>query len=63
MEKDQFQFRDLRAKSGTDKDEQFGLEVARQLLGHKTAQMTSHYVRNRKGKLVAPTTDKIIRKK
>lgn len=59
----EFQFRDLRAKSGTDKDEVGGLEAARVLLGHKTAQMTSHYVRNRKGKLVAPTTEKMKRKK
>ena len=61
--KELFQFRDLRAKSGTDKEDAMGLEAARQLLGHKTTAMTTHYVRHRKGKLVAPTTEKLRRKK
>lgn len=50
-----FQFRDLRAKAGTDKDEEQGLNAARDLLGHKNDSMTVHYVRHRKGKLVKPT--------
>lgn len=50
-----FQFRDLRAKAGTDKDEEAGLNAARDLLGHKNSSMTTHYVRHRKGKLVQPT--------
>lgn len=50
-----FQFRDLRAKAGTDKDEEQGLNAARDLLGHKNSSMTVHYVRHRKGKLVEPT--------
>lgn len=49
-----FQFRDLRAKGGTDKDEEQGLNAARDLLGHKNSTMTVHYVRHRKGKLVQP---------
>lgn len=50
-----FQFRDLRAKAGTDKDEELGLNAARDLLGHKNSSMTVHYVRHRKGKLVQHT--------
>lgn len=61
--KEQFQFRDLRAKSGTDKEEAMGLEAARQLLGHKSTGMTTHYVRHRKGKLVAPAAEKSPSKK
>jgi len=50
-----FQFRDLRAKAGTDKDEIAGMGAAKDQLGHTTEQMTKHYVRHRKGKLVTPT--------
>jgi integrase len=51
----QFQFRDLRAKAATDKDEAHGISAAQEQLGHSTAAMTKHYVRHRKGKLVKPT--------
>lgn len=51
----QFQFRDLRAKAGTDKEEREGMGAARDQLGHTTEAMTRHYVRHRKGKLVTPT--------
>lgn len=57
--KDDFQFRDLRAKSGTDKDDTVGLDAARALLGHKSPTMTHKYVRHRKGKLVSPASDKL----
>lgn len=50
-----FQLRDLRAKAGTDKEESDGIEAAQNQLGHESAQMTKHYVRNRRGKLVNPT--------
>lgn len=50
-----FQFRDLRAKAGTDKDGAEGMGAAREQLGHTSEQMTRHYVRHRKGKLVTPT--------
>ena len=50
-----FQFRDIRAKAGTDKEERCGLAAAQDQLGHTTAVMTAHYVRHRKGKLVKPT--------
>jgi len=50
-----FQFRDLRAKAGTDKEESEGMTAAQQQLGHSTQQMTQHYVRHRRGKLVNPT--------
>jgi integrase len=59
--KEDFQFRDLRAKAGTDKDELAGLEAARELLGHKNASMTQHYIRHRKGKLVEPTINKLVK--
>lgn len=51
----QFQFRDLRAKAATDKEEAHGISAAQDQLGHSTAAMTKHYVRHRKGKLVKPT--------
>jgi integrase len=51
----QFQFRDLRAKAGTDKEEKLGMEAAQSQLGHASAAMTRQYVRHRKGKLVKPT--------
>lgn len=50
-----FQFRDLRAKAGTDKEEAHGMEAAQAQLGHSTPTMTAHYVRHRRGKLVEPT--------
>lgn len=62
IEKDQIQFRDLHAKSGTDKEEAMRLEAVRQLLGHKSTSMTMHYVRHLKGKLVAPTAEKFLSK-
>lgn len=50
-----FQFRDLRAKAGTDVDEVSGINAAQDQLGHTTPMMTAHYVRHRRGKLVKPT--------
>lgn len=50
-----FQFRDLRAKAGTDKEEAGGMEAAKDQLGHSSTAMTKRYVRHRKGKLVSPT--------
>ena len=51
----EFQFRDLRAKAATDKDESAGMTAAQEQLGHTTPTMTRQYVRHRKGKLVKPT--------
>jgi len=48
-----FQFRDLRAKAGTDKADGSGMKEAQRQLGHKTMKMTEHYVR--KGNVVTPT--------
>ncbi|WP_429325097.1 tyrosine-type recombinase/integrase [Paraburkholderia sp. GAS348] len=46
VEKDRFQFRDLRAKAGTDKTEASGdIRAAQLQLGHKSLKMTEHYVR------------------
>lgn len=52
----EFQFRDLRAKAGTDKTESSGdIRQAQKQLGHKSIAMTEHYVRKRRGDKVGPT--------
>lgn len=48
-----FQFRDLRAKAGTDKADSDGILAARRQLGHASVTMTEHYVRQ--GNIVTPT--------
>lgn len=50
-----FQFRDLRAKAGTDKADTGDMRQAQMQLGHKNMQMTEHYVRARRGDLIKPT--------
>lgn len=50
-----FQFRDLRAKAGTDKADSHGMRAAQDQLGHKSMTMTEHYVRGRLGQKVSPT--------
>lgn len=51
-----FQFRDLRAKAGSDKAEETGSMIeAQKLLGHSAASTTETYVRHRRGALVKPT--------
>lgn len=50
-----FQFRDLRAKAGTDKANTKDLREAQKQLGHETIKMTERYVRNRVGEKVDPT--------
>jgi len=51
-----FQFRDLRAKAGTDKTDATGdIRQAQKQLGHGSISMTEHYVRNRRGDKVGPT--------
>lgn len=52
---DAFQFRDLRAKAASDKAENTDLMSAQYQLGHASVTMTEHYIRNRRGKKVAPT--------
>ncbi|MBR7973936.1 tyrosine-type recombinase/integrase [Burkholderia vietnamiensis] len=52
--KDAFQFRDLRAKAGTDKESTDSIREAQALLGHGSVAMTEHYVRKR-GAKVKPT--------
>lgn len=49
-----FQFRDIRAKSGTDASQEGGMDRAQKLLGHKHQSMTQHYVRARKGERIKP---------
>lgn len=48
-----FQFRDLRAKAGTEKADSDGIVEARRQLGHSSVKMTEHYVRL--GQVVTPT--------
>jgi integrase len=48
-----FQFRDLRAKAGTDTAAKTGMRAAQRQLGHASMKMTEHYVRE--GDLVDPT--------
>lgn len=51
-----FQFRDLRAKAGTDKAERAGdIRQAQRQLGHASLVMTEQYLRERRGDLVEPT--------
>ena len=51
-----FQFRDLRAKAGTDKTDSTGdIRQAQKQLGHGSVTMTEHYVRKRRGDKVGPT--------
>lgn len=50
------QFRDLRAKAGTDKADSAGdIREAQKQLGHSSVVMTETYVRNRRGQKVTPT--------
>lgn len=49
------QFRDLRAKAGTDKESAEGMAAAKDQLGHESEATTRRYVRHRIGKLVKPT--------
>ena len=56
VEKADFQFRDLRAKAGTDKADSAGdIRQAQAQLGHASVVMTETYVRQRKGAKVTPT--------
>lgn len=56
IDKSRFQFRDLRAKAGTDKAESSGdMRQAQKQLGHANITMTETYVRARKGDKVGPT--------
>ena len=50
-----FQFRDLRAKAGTDQADTTDIRTAQQQLGHKSIKTTEIYVRGRKGEKVRPT--------
>lgn len=51
-----FQFRDLRAKAGTDKTESTGdIRMAQKQLGHASVTMTENYVRDRLGTISDPT--------
>ena len=50
-----FQFRDLRAKAGTDKADSTDLRKAQQQLGHKSVKTTEIYLRARAGDKVTPT--------
>ena len=51
----QFQFRDLRAKAGTDKADAQDMQAAQLQLGHKSIKTTEIYIRAKKGQKVSPT--------
>jgi integrase len=54
--KGSFQFRDLRAKAGTDKaDSSADIRQAQKQLGHSSVLQTESYTRKRKGEKVSPT--------
>lgn len=55
-----FQFRDLRRKSGSDLRDQKGLDAAQDLLGHQVQAQTEHYTAAR-GKLF-PQSQSVARK-
>ena len=50
-----FQFRDLRAKAGTDKADATDMREAQQQLAHKSVKTTELYLRSRAGEKVTPT--------
>ena len=50
-----FQFRDLRAKAGTDKADSTDLRGAQRQLGHQSVKTTEIYLRARAGDKVTPT--------
>lgn len=50
-----FQFRDLRAKAGTDQADATDLHTAQRQLGHNSVKTTEIYVRARVGEKVKPT--------
>lgn len=49
-----WQFRDLRAKTGTEKTDAEGARAAQRLLGHASVSTTETYIRNRRGDRVKP---------
>jgi integrase len=49
-----WQFRDLRAKTGTEKTDELGPREAQRLLGHASVTTTETYIRNRRGDRVKP---------
>ena len=57
MKKDiqKFQFRDIRVKAGSNKEEIAGIEAANDQLVRSNCVLTVNYVRHRKGKLVSLT--------
>lgn len=49
-----WQFRDIRAKTGTEKTDELGPREAQRLLGHASVTTTEVYIRNRRGDRVKP---------
>jgi integrase len=50
-----FQFRDMRAKAGTDMADDSDLRGTQQQLGHKSVKTTEIYLRARAGEKITPT--------
>ncbi len=55
IQKDEFQFRDFRAKVATEADEATGTKSAQAILGHTTEAMTADYIRHKVGRKVKPS--------
>lgn len=51
---EKWQFRDIRAKTGTEKTDEAGIRAAQKLLGHASVTTTEIYTRNRRGDRVKP---------
>ena len=59
--KSAFQFRDIRAKAGTDKADAAGdIRQAQAQLGHASVVMTEHYIRQRMGDKATPTSRRTV---
>jgi integrase len=52
--KNDFQFRDFRAKVATSTDDTAGTKAAQAILGHTSEEMTNHYIRHKVGRKVKP---------
>ncbi|MDH7548870.1 hypothetical protein QAD16_05925 [Stenotrophomonas geniculata] len=62
MAKGEFQFRDLRAKAGTDKaDSATDIREAQAQLGHSSVTTTEIYVRKKRGSKATPTRQESVR--
>ena len=55
---DDFNFMDLKVKAGTNKEDNSGIEAAKDQLGYTTPSTTVKYIRHQQGKKVNPLNKK-----